>query len=157
MAQPRSLLLLSGLVICGGGAVLFWAGKAAGRRSPPAEAAFTGSATCRRCHPKFYELWSTSHHGLAMQPVTAQFARNLRMDGEPVRIGDVTYSFEAAVQGGSIVEHSPEGTAATRSNRPWVGRMSFIFLPPWIAGAFKCFVSLRTFASRHGSIRPAAW
>ena len=36
---------------------------------------FTGSASCRQCHEKFYALWSTSHHGLAMQPVTDVFAR----------------------------------------------------------------------------------
>ncbi|MCK5011784.1 MAG: hypothetical protein KAS98_14915, partial [Deltaproteobacteria bacterium] len=31
----------------------------------------TGSTSCRSCHEKFYQLWSTSYHGLAMQPYTA--------------------------------------------------------------------------------------
>ncbi|MFW6289848.1 MAG: ammonia-forming cytochrome c nitrite reductase subunit c552 [Mariniphaga sp.] len=34
---------------------------------------FSGSASCIQCHEKFYELWSTSHHGKAMQPVNRAF------------------------------------------------------------------------------------
>ncbi len=34
---------------------------------------FSGSASCIQCHEKFYELWSTSHHGKAMQPVNRSF------------------------------------------------------------------------------------
>ena len=32
---------------------------------------YAGSVSCRECHEKFYKLWSTSRHGLAMQPYTA--------------------------------------------------------------------------------------
>jgi len=35
---------------------------------PPTD--FTGSVSCIQCHEKFYELWATSFHGLAMQPYT---------------------------------------------------------------------------------------
>ena len=31
---------------------------------------FVGSKTCQECHADFYKLWSTSWHGLAMQPYT---------------------------------------------------------------------------------------
>jgi len=34
---------------------------------------FTGSVSCIECHEKFYKLWSTSFHGLAMQPYTNEF------------------------------------------------------------------------------------
>ncbi|HEG43721.1 MAG TPA: tetratricopeptide repeat protein [Phycisphaerales bacterium] len=34
---------------------------------------FTGSASCIQCHEKFYKLWSSSFHGLAMQPYTNKF------------------------------------------------------------------------------------
>jgi len=37
--------------------------------------AWAGSRSCRDCHEKFYQLWSTSFHGLAMQPYTAELAR----------------------------------------------------------------------------------
>ena len=36
---------------------------------------YVGSASCRECHEKFYTLWSTSFHGLAMQPYTAELAK----------------------------------------------------------------------------------
>ena len=38
---------------------------------PPTD--FTGSVSCIQCHEKFYKLWSTSFHGLAMQPYTNKF------------------------------------------------------------------------------------
>lgn len=34
---------------------------------------FSGSVSCVKCHEQFYELWSTSHHGKAMQPVNGKF------------------------------------------------------------------------------------
>src|SRR5271166_4780364 len=48
--------------------------------SPAAQAeskanAFVGSKTCYDCHAKFYDLWSTSRHGLAMQPYSPAFAQ----------------------------------------------------------------------------------
>jgi len=30
---------------------------------------YAGSKSCIECHGKFYQLWSTSRHGLAMQPI----------------------------------------------------------------------------------------
>src|SRR5689334_5987445 len=32
-------------------------------------ATYAGSSSCQACHAKEYELWSTSHHGLAERPV----------------------------------------------------------------------------------------
>jgi tetratricopeptide (TPR) repeat protein len=34
---------------------------------------FTGSSSCIECHAQFHELWSTSFHGLTMQPITSTF------------------------------------------------------------------------------------
>ena len=51
-----------------------------------------GSSSCRSCHEKFYQLWSTSHHGLAMQPYSAEFARlTLTPQKDDVIIGKVHY------------------------------------------------------------------
>ena len=33
---------------------------------------YSGTQSCRECHEKFYRLWAPSHHGLAMQPFTAE-------------------------------------------------------------------------------------
>ncbi len=72
----------------------------AGQRLPPATAenapsvhvsvpaSYTGSVSCRKCHEKFYQLWAPSHHGLAMQPYTAELARNkLSPQTEDIAIG----------------------------------------------------------------------
>ncbi len=51
------------------------AGVSCQRRPPAENSGFVGSASCRSCHEQFYELWAPSHHGLAMQPYTEEFAR----------------------------------------------------------------------------------
>ena len=43
----------------------------------PQDAVYTGSSTCRECHPGFHELWADSHHGTAMQPYTAELAAEI--------------------------------------------------------------------------------
>ena len=40
---------------------------------PPELSLYAGSKSCIECHGKFYQLWATSRHGLAMQPYTAGF------------------------------------------------------------------------------------
>src|SRR5512143_587558 len=42
---------------------------------PAAAPGFAGSRSCQECHAKFYQLWSTSFHGLAMQPYTRELAK----------------------------------------------------------------------------------
>jgi tetratricopeptide (TPR) repeat protein len=61
---------------------------------------YVGSGSCIECHEKFYELWSPSHHGKAMQPVNAEFMRNENLPGSEdfslegktyrIAIGDTT-------------------------------------------------------------------
>ena len=64
-------------------------------RSSPSEG-YVGSATCIECHEDFYELWATSHHGLAMQPYTDDFAaENLGNQIEAVKID--TYNYTAGI------------------------------------------------------------
>ncbi len=49
---------------------------------------YAGSKSCIECHGKFYQLWSTSWHGLAMQPYTPEFARaNLTAQAKDLVIG----------------------------------------------------------------------
>ena len=69
-----------------------------------------GSSSCRSCHEKFYQLWSTSYHGLAMQPYTAQFA-DLRLtpQKDDVIIGDILYRAEIEGQTGWVREQAPDG------------------------------------------------
>ena len=51
-----------------------------------------GSRSCRQCHERFYDLWSTSHHGLAMQPFSAKFAQaKLTPQEKAVPVGDFRF------------------------------------------------------------------
>jgi len=71
--------------------------------SQPNTNAFSGSASCRECHPKFYELWSTSFHGLAMQPWTAELATTkLTPQVSEIRAGQ--QSFLADISRGVVIE-----------------------------------------------------
>ena len=50
-------------------------GVAADKKPESKVKGFAGSVSCRECHEKFYQLWSTSMHGLAMQPYTPNLPR----------------------------------------------------------------------------------
>ncbi|MBE0618959.1 MAG: hypothetical protein IH608_13710, partial [Proteobacteria bacterium] len=70
---------------------------------------YAGSASCRECHEKFYQLWSTSMHGLAMQPYTAAFAKEtLTPQQWPIAIGKHTYRVD--LDEGAVIEAGPSGT-----------------------------------------------
>ena len=63
--------------------------------SPSDKKQFVGSKTCYDCHTKFYELWSTSRHGLAMQPYSAAFAKKeLKPQAVDVVIGKQSFRAE---------------------------------------------------------------
>ena len=49
------------------GMVLVWSAGAAEN--------YVGSGNCRECHERFYGLWSTSFHGLALRPYSPAFAQ----------------------------------------------------------------------------------
>lgn len=72
--------------------------------------ACVGSKSCRECHADFYQLWSTSWHGLAMQPYTAEFAQgHLTPQEADMTIGTRRYRAEIAADEGWICESGPEG------------------------------------------------
>jgi hypothetical protein len=70
---------------------------------------YTGSVSCRSCHEKFYQLWSTSFHGLAMQPYTAELAREkLSPMSKSIAIGKcLSGTTLSLIQAGIIVLLSP--------------------------------------------------
>ncbi|MHA2315420.1 MAG: hypothetical protein ACXACF_09110 [Candidatus Hermodarchaeia archaeon] len=72
--------------------------------------AFAGSSSCRQCHERFYKLWAPSHHGLAMQPYTAVFAKaNLIPQAVDIKIGRFRYRAEIETEKGWVREIGPEG------------------------------------------------
>jgi len=66
--------------------------KPANQALPQELSLYAGSQSCIECHGKFYQLWSTSRHGLAMQPYTLEFARsNLTPQAKDLVIGKYHY------------------------------------------------------------------
>ncbi|MHC5083441.1 MAG: ammonia-forming cytochrome c nitrite reductase subunit c552, partial [Planctomycetota bacterium] len=69
---------------------------------------YVGSSQCRPCHEKFYQLWAPSHHGLAMQPYTAEFAaKSLTPQTEDIVVGKVAYRAEISADTGYVTEKAP--------------------------------------------------
>ena len=72
---------------------------------------YTGSVSCRQCHEEFYKLWATSHHGLAMQPYTSDFAaKELEPLAEPISIGEYQYTVEIGPTSGRVRQTGPNET-----------------------------------------------
>ncbi len=62
---------------------------------------------CMGCHAKYYESWSTSRHGLTVQPFTRKIAQNAFAQlPEPVAIGEFRYTLELGSEGGWVVERT---------------------------------------------------
>lgn len=71
---------------------------------------FTGSASCRECHEKFYKLWAPSKHGLAMQPYTAELAQTqLAPQAAEITIGNHHYRADIERGAGWITEIGRDG------------------------------------------------
>lgn len=90
---------------------------------------FAGSASCRQCHENFYALWSTSHHGLAMQPVTEDFARQkLTPQAAPVEIGGSR--FRVDVETREVLEEGPGGAKRYPMVHAMGGKNIYYLLTP---------------------------
>ncbi|MCL4502694.1 MAG: tetratricopeptide repeat protein [Deltaproteobacteria bacterium] len=73
-------------------------------------ALYAGSKSCIECHGKFYKLWSTSWHGLAMQPYTPEFARaNLTPQPKDLTIGKYRYRADTGPKAGWVMETDSKG------------------------------------------------
>ena len=85
------------------------AAAAAGDNQSPQQG-YKGSSICRACHERFYQLWAPSHHGLAMQPYTAEMAKNnLQPQKKAIRIGKTSYLAETGSKQGWVRELSARG------------------------------------------------
>lgn len=90
---------------------------------------YVGSSSCRSCHEKFYQLWSTSHHGLAMQPFSPELANRAALAGSStIRIGALKYKAEISDKGGWIVEESNSGEQRYAMEFTLGGKDVFYFL-----------------------------
>ena len=90
---------------------------------------FAGSESCRECHDKFYQLWSTSHHGLAMQPFTSEFARTMIMpQKDGIKIGNYLYRTDIQNGKGWVLETGPQGEKRYSIEHAMGGKNVYYFL-----------------------------
>jgi tetratricopeptide (TPR) repeat protein len=96
---------------------------------------FAGSESCRDCHGNFYTLWSTSHHGLAMQPFTPELAKaQLTINAEPLTIEQMQYQAYLTDEGGYIAEIGPDGLKKYPIEHVVGGKYVYYFLTPMERG-----------------------
>ena len=124
-------------VICVGAWLIGLASASPGGEPVPSPLAhrFAGSASCRQCHEGFYELWAPSHHGLAMQPYTAAFAR-ARLTGPErgIAIGNSTYRAFVGGDEGYVCERGPAGEQRHQIAHVLGGKNVYYFLTPYERG-----------------------
>ena len=90
---------------------------------------FAGSASCRDCHERFYQLWASSRHGLAMRAFSPEMARQeWQPQSAPLEIGANHYraTFDDGV--GRVIETGPGGEATYRIEYALGGKNVFYFL-----------------------------
>jgi len=94
---------------------------------------YAGSSSCRECHERFYQLWATSKHGLAMQPYTLGFAaiQLTEHQGEIV-IGKEKY--RADIVEGVVIETREKGTTKYKIEHVLGGKNVYYFLTPFKKG-----------------------
>jgi tetratricopeptide (TPR) repeat protein len=127
--------ILAGIGLALAGAWLLMPGSPRSGPGGPATASkaagFTGAGSCRECHEKFYKLWSTSHHGLAMQPVTPGFLQTkITPAKDDIVIKD--YRYRAIIEQGVgwVLEQGPQGQRKYRLEQALGGKNVYYFLTP---------------------------
>jgi tetratricopeptide (TPR) repeat protein len=100
-------------------------------RQSATSSGYAGSASCRECHEKFYQLWSTSFHGLAMQPYTHELAKaKLTAQEKDIIIGKFKYRADISGGTGYVIETSPGGEKKYKIEHVMGGKNVYYFLTP---------------------------
>lgn len=124
------------------------AGCSRAPREAPAPAA-AGSMQCRACHPAFYKKWAASHHGRAMQPFTAAFAKEaLTPQAQPLSIGGAAYRAALDDTGGAVEERGPRGVRRLPMVQAMGGKNTYYFLTPLERGRLQVLPLAYDVASR---------
>ncbi|MDH7600398.1 MAG: ammonia-forming cytochrome c nitrite reductase subunit c552, partial [Sedimentisphaerales bacterium] len=111
MTRPAKTALIIGLALAACGLLLIWI--AALRPRITQETRVDTSASCTSCHQQFYQLWSTSWHGLTVRPFSGELAGMLLSeDGLPIALGNAKYMAIVDPNNpnkGMVIEHGPQG------------------------------------------------
>ena len=114
-----------------GALVVFTASCTKKQTSQTAENEYVGSGSCIECHEKFYELWSTSHHGKAMQPLNAEFVKNEKLpDSEDFSLEGKIYKIAFGDSTMTMIEK--DGDNVKNYDVTWIlgGKNVYYFLTP---------------------------
>ncbi|MHC4238542.1 MAG: tetratricopeptide repeat protein [Planctomycetota bacterium] len=104
---------------------------AAADDAEPPYPGYAGSSSCRECHERFYKLWAPSHHGLAMQPYTNEFAQEeLEAQKDALTVGKYSYRADVNAGAGHVVEKGPEGQKKYPIVHVLGGKNVYYFLTP---------------------------
>ncbi|MFB3903146.1 MAG: tetratricopeptide repeat protein [Acidobacteriota bacterium] len=125
MRKPKLFFLIALATGIGVVAWLAWSSFS------PVPAKPAGSAACRECHQDFYRLWSTSFHGLAMQPVQPAFLRkSFVADSGEVIIGGQSYRAVVSGEKAWMRERGDRGEKRYPIEYALGGKNVYYFLTP---------------------------
>jgi len=65
---------------------------------------YSGSSSCKECHPRFYKLWEPSNHGKALQPWSADLAKAIPPQPEPIEAEGLFYMAHITPERGWITD-----------------------------------------------------
>jgi tetratricopeptide (TPR) repeat protein len=119
----------AGLAVVAVGAVVLCR-RGGPTKTPPA--GYAGSVACRDCHADFYRLWSTSRHGLAMQPFTPAVAATLSPQAQDIVVGDRGYRAEPGAA--RVRETGASGERSHTITQVLGGKNVYYFLTPYLRG-----------------------
>ena len=101
--KNRNILYLIGIVL-----VLSSMSCTQRKSVPVEENEFIGSTSCMECHERFYQLWSPSYHGKAMESVNATYiAKNKLPENQVIEVEGKMY--EIATVDSSMVMYEKDG------------------------------------------------
>ncbi len=93
------------------------------------------SRNCLACHERFYTRWSSSHHGLSMQPYSARFAQaRLKPCEKEILIGKNRYRVDVGTEPGWVEEISPRDSKKYMIAQVMGGKNVYFFLTPFEKG-----------------------
>ncbi len=99
-----------------------------------ADAGYVGSARCRDCHERFYELWEPSHHGKAIQPYNKTLAQAIMPHTTPLKIEGNTYQAHLMDERGWVIETTEDGITTLPIHHAMGGKNVYFFLTPMERG-----------------------
>ena len=96
---------------------------------------YSGSESCIECHENFYELWAPSHHGLAMQPISADFIqKEIQLNQDEIFMEGAHY--RAVQKENTLLIEERNGENITDYEVLWAlgGKNVYYFLTPLEGG-----------------------